>query len=59
MFDQGHSYEQLSLMPQQNLASNTASQQRSQRQEQTERLYRSQSDIEQRAVVKVFDALQS
>ena len=53
-FDQGHSYEQLSLMPQQHVATNTVSQQGSQRQEQTGRLY---WHIAQRAAVKMFDAL--
>ena len=52
MFDQGHSYEQLSMVPQQNMATNTVSQQGSQRQEQSERLYWRQSDIAQRAAVK-------
>ena len=47
----------VSLMPQQNMATNTVSQQGSQRQEQTERLYLSQSDLAQLAAVKLFDAL--
>ena len=54
MLDQGHSYEHLSLIPQQNVATNTVWQQASQRQEQTERLYWRQSDLAHRAAVKKY-----
>ena len=52
MFDQRHSYEQISLMPQQNLATYTVSQQGSQRQEQTKSLFWRQLAIAQRAAEK-------
>ena len=59
IFDQGHSYEQLSLMPQRNMTTNIVAQQGSQRQEQTERLYCRESDVAKPAAVKMFDALHS
>ena len=46
-------------MPQQNMATNTVSQQGSQRQKQTESLCWRQSNMSQRAAVKVFDNLHS